>query len=107
MRRQRAFTLIELLVVIAVIAILAALLFLDTITPEVGPTRVVPGSHRSEALPPRDREHEPLPDEVAVCVEAGDAILINGALWHTGGCNRSDGLRRAVYLYYGYWWLRR
>jgi hypothetical protein len=83
------------------------LLFLDKITPEVGPTRVVPGSHRGEALPPRDREHEPLLGEVAVCVEAGDAILINGAIWHTGGCNRSDGLRRAVYLYYGYWWLRR
>src|SRR5438128_7137945 len=54
------------------------LLFLDTLTPEVGPTRVVPGSHRGEALPPRDREHEPLPGELAVCVEAGDAILING-----------------------------
>ena len=40
-------------------------------------------------------------------MEAGDAILINGAIWHTGGCNRSGGLRRAVYLYYGYWWLRR
>jgi ectoine hydroxylase-related dioxygenase (phytanoyl-CoA dioxygenase family) len=83
------------------------LLFLDTITEEVGPTRVVPCTHRGEALPPRGREHEPLPGEVAVCVQTGDAIFINGAIWHTGGCNRSDGLRRCVYLYYGYWWLRR
>lgn len=83
------------------------LLFLDPVSDEVGPTRVVPGSHCGEALPPRDQEHEPLPGEVAVCVEAGDAIFINGAIWHTGGCNRSSGLRRVVYLYYGYWWLRR
>jgi ectoine hydroxylase-related dioxygenase (phytanoyl-CoA dioxygenase family) len=83
------------------------LLFLDTITDEVGPTRVVPGTHRGETLPPRGGEHEPLPGEVAVCVEAGDAVLINSAIWHTGGRNQSDGLRRCVYLYYGYWWLRR
>src|SRR4051794_12038770 len=49
-------------------------LFLDPTTPEVGPTRVVPGTPRGEALPPREREHEPLPGEVAVCVAAGDAI---------------------------------
>src|SRR5712691_7149766 len=59
------------------------LLFLDTITDEVGPTRVVPGTHRGETLPPRGGEHEPLPGEVAVCLEAGGAILINSAIWHT------------------------
>ena len=34
-------------------------------------------------------------------------MFINSAIWHTGGRNRSDGLRRGIYLYYGYWWLKR
>ena len=38
---------------------------------------------------------------------AGDAVFINSAIWHSGGSNRSEGLRRGIYLYYGYWWLKR
>jgi hypothetical protein len=83
------------------------ILYLDDMTEEVGPTRVVPGSHRVEALPPPDRVSEPLPGEVAVHAAAGDAVFINSAIWHTGGQNRSEGLRRGIYLYYGYWWLKR
>jgi ectoine hydroxylase-related dioxygenase (phytanoyl-CoA dioxygenase family) len=33
-------------------------------------------------------------------------VFINSAIWHTGSRNRSDGLRRGIYLYYGYWWLK-
>jgi phytanoyl-CoA dioxygenase PhyH len=83
------------------------ILYLDDMTEAVGPTRVVPGSHRGEALPPPDRANEPLPGEVAVYAEAGDAVFINSAIWHTGGRNRGEGLRRGIYLYYGYWWLKR
>jgi ectoine hydroxylase-related dioxygenase (phytanoyl-CoA dioxygenase family) len=83
------------------------LLFIDEITLEKGPTRVIPGSHRGEALPPRERVSEPLEGEVAVCCPAGGAIFINSAIWHTGGRNGSDGLRRSIYLYYGLWWLKR
>ena len=83
------------------------ILFLDDITPERGPTYVVPGSHRGEAMPPlKERIHEPLKNEVAVCAAAGDAIFINSAIWHSGGTNASDGPRRGIYLYYGYWWLK-
>ena len=39
--------------------------------------------------------------------DAGDAVFINSAIWHTGGRNTGDGLRRGIYLYYGYWWLKR
>jgi ectoine hydroxylase-related dioxygenase (phytanoyl-CoA dioxygenase family) len=68
---------------------------------------VVPSTHRGEALPPIEREHESLPGEVAVYASAGDAVFTNAAIWHTGGRNRGEGLRRTVYLDYGYWWLRR
>jgi ectoine hydroxylase-related dioxygenase (phytanoyl-CoA dioxygenase family) len=83
------------------------ILFLDDITLEKGPTRVVPESHRGEALPPREKIGEPLDGEVAVPCRAGSAIFINSAIWHTGGRNRSDSFRRSIYLYYGYWWLKR
>lgn len=83
------------------------ILYLDDMTEEVGPTRVLPGSHRGEALPPKVRANEPLPGEVAVFAQAGDAVFINSAIWHSGGRNQGDGLRRGIYLYYGYWWLKR
>src|SRR5438046_3188816 len=73
------------------------ILYLDDMTEEVGPTRVVPGSHRGEALPPEARVGGPLPGEVAVYATAGDAVFINSAIWHTGGRNQSEGLRRSIY----------
>jgi hypothetical protein len=81
------------------------ILYLDDMDEEVGPTRVVPGSHRGEGLP--QVPNEPLPDEVALYARAGDAAFVNGAIWHSGSCNRGSGLRRGIYLYYGYWWLKR
>ena len=83
------------------------LLFLDDITETVGPTRIVPDTHRGTQSPPREQRHEPLLGELAVPCAAGDAIFINSAIWHTGGRNEGDGLRRGIYLYYGYWWLKR
>lgn len=82
------------------------ILYLDDIDTERGPTFVVPGSHRGDALPPADETGQPLEGEVAACPAAGDAVFINSAIWHSGSRNSSDGLRRAVYLYYGYWWLK-
>ena len=81
------------------------ILYLDDIDDEVGPTRVVPGSHRGEALP--TARNEPVDGEVALYANAGDAAFINSAIWHSGGCNKGQGLRRGIYLYYGYWWLKR
>ena len=82
------------------------ILYLDEMDEERGPTYVVPGTHRGQALPPPNRTNEPLEGEIPVIAKAGDAVFINSAIWHTGSRNRSDGLRRAIYLYYGYWWLK-
>ena len=78
------------------------ILFVDDITMEKGPTRVVPGSHRREARPSKSQKSAVLEDEVAVPCPAGSAIFINSAIWHSGGRNTTDGLRRGIYLYYGY-----
>ena len=81
------------------------ILYLDEMA-ERGPTYVMPGTHRGTEQPPDEIVHEPLPGEVAVAASTGDAVFINSAIWHTGSRNQSDGPRRAIYLYYGYWWLK-
>jgi ectoine hydroxylase-related dioxygenase (phytanoyl-CoA dioxygenase family) len=84
------------------------IVYLDPMTEERGPTWVLPGSHRGWRQPPTgDARDQPLDGEQAVFAEAGDAAFINSAIWHSRGINRSDGLRRSIYLYYGHWWLKR
>lgn len=83
------------------------ILYLDDINEVSGPTYVVPGSHRGPETPPADSAAQPLPDEVELHAAAGDAVFINSAIWHSGGCNRGSGQRRGIYLYYGYWFLKR
>lgn len=84
------------------------ILYLDDMPPERGQTRVIPGSHREEFRPPQDeRKQQPMEGEVAIEAQAGDAVFINSALWHTAARNLSNGKRRGVYLYYGYWWIKR
>ncbi len=83
------------------------IVYLDRMDDDSGPTFVVPGSHRGEERPPIDRREQPLEGEVPVYAEPGDAVFVNSALWHSGSRNQSTGLRRGIYLYYGYWWLKR
>lgn len=83
------------------------IVYLDEMTEERGPTYVVPGTHRGTKMPPKGMEHEPLPGEVAALASAGDVVFINSAIWHSGGRNTTDGLRRGIYMYYEYWWLKR
>lgn len=83
------------------------ILFVDDITMEKGPTRVLPKSHKGWEAPTNDKMRHPMEEEVAVEVPAGSAIYINSAIWHSGSRNDSEGSRRGIYLYYGYWWLKR
>jgi ectoine hydroxylase-related dioxygenase (phytanoyl-CoA dioxygenase family) len=83
------------------------ILYLDDMTDESGPTYVVPGTQRGPNGPPKDKRGDSLPGEVAAYAKAGDAVFINSAIWHSGSRNNGNGLRRAIYLYYGYWWLKR
>ncbi len=83
------------------------IILLDNMTEERGPTRVVPKTHLGERVPSSEEKNAVLPGEVAVYAAPGDAVFINCAIWHTGGINNTDSLRRGIYLYYGYWWLKR
>ncbi len=86
-------------------AVCNSIWLLDDFTPENGPTRVVPGSHRTGKLP-----HEVMadpkashPDEKLVLAPAGTVVILNSHTWHGGTLNRTSAPRRTVHSY----WARR
>jgi ectoine hydroxylase-related dioxygenase (phytanoyl-CoA dioxygenase family) len=82
------------------------IVYLDDMTLERGPTYVVPRTHRGTGLPPADKIGEALEGELPVLAAPGDVVFINAAIWHSGARNRTEGARRGIYIYYGYWWLK-
>ncbi len=72
------------------------------ITPEMGGTLVVPGSHRWAP------DRVPMPDEVVACsLPAGSALFFRGDTIHAGGANTTaDRRRRALSTGYCAGWLR-
>jgi ectoine hydroxylase-related dioxygenase (phytanoyl-CoA dioxygenase family) len=75
-----------------------AILALTDFTESNGATRLVAGSHRT---PLRDAPKDPdTPYPAARCItaRAGDAIVFNGHLWHSGTRNRSQERRDALQI---------
>jgi ectoine hydroxylase-related dioxygenase (phytanoyl-CoA dioxygenase family) len=72
---------------------------LDDFNPEIGGTRVVPGSHKSGlGAPPEGFE---VKHEFQPTAAAGSVIVFNGQTWHGGGANTtSDGIRHALFGHY-------
>ena len=79
-----------------------AIWMLDPFTRENGATRLVPGTHRSPALPKEVLSDvmAPHPDEVYVTGQPGDVFVFNGHCWHAGGANHTDSPRRAILAHY-------
>ena len=78
---------------------------LDDFTPDNGPLRVVPGSHRWGRLP-QDVMADPSgphPDEVRVTGRAGTVVVMNAHLWHGGHANRACTPRTALHAFYCRW----
>jgi ectoine hydroxylase-related dioxygenase (phytanoyl-CoA dioxygenase family) len=75
---------------------------LDDFTPDNGPLRVVPGSHRWRQLPQAVLADPgaPHPDEVLVTGRAGSVIVVNAHLWHGGLANRTESPRAALHAFY-------
>ncbi len=98
-----------------------AMLMLDDMTLDNGPTRVVPGSHHwapinvpyvnqgdwepaplsaeDQARVPADLG-APYPGEVLVTAPAGSAIICNSSMWHSGTVKQADVPRRMLHLTY-------
>jgi ectoine hydroxylase-related dioxygenase (phytanoyl-CoA dioxygenase family) len=70
-------------------------------TAENGATRVIPGSHRyADKLKFVEEQTEPAE------MVAGSVLFYTGALYHGGGANRSQHVRRGLNLTYNLAWLR-
>ena len=77
---------------------------LDDFSPEIGGTRVVPGSHKSGLGGPP--EGFDVVHEIQPTAPAGSVIVFNGQCWHGGGANTSGERRRAICTSYVLGWLR-
>jgi ectoine hydroxylase-related dioxygenase (phytanoyl-CoA dioxygenase family) len=75
---------------------------LDDFTRENGPTRMVPGSHKSGKRP-QDVLADvmaPHPQEVLLTGKAGSIAIMNAHLWHAGTANRTSAPRLAMHAFY-------
>jgi hypothetical protein len=75
---------------------------IDDITPENGPLRAIPGSHRFRKLP-GEALADPLlphPDEVLITGKAGTVVVMNAHLWHRGAGNHTPSTRTALHAFY-------
>jgi ectoine hydroxylase-related dioxygenase (phytanoyl-CoA dioxygenase family) len=75
---------------------------LDAYTPDNGPVRVVPGSHRwlrlpASELPDLRASH---PAEQLITAPAGSIVVMNAHTWHGGVDNRTQGHRTALHAFY-------
>jgi hypothetical protein len=75
---------------------------LDDFTPDNGPTRMVPGSHRWGTRPQEvlDDPLAPHPDEVLLTGNAGSIAVMNAHVWHGGTANRTAAPRLAMHAFY-------
>jgi ectoine hydroxylase-related dioxygenase (phytanoyl-CoA dioxygenase family) len=99
--------------------IINAMVLIDPMTADNGPTRIVPGSHRWQPInvpevntadwepqPPTAAElaripadlEAPYPGEAFAQGPAGAVVICNGHLWHSGTTNRSGARRRMLHL---------
>jgi ectoine hydroxylase-related dioxygenase (phytanoyl-CoA dioxygenase family) len=85
-------------------AMVTLLSFFDETSDEVGPTVVLPGSH-VRAAPDGFDADAVSGEEVPVPLRPGDALVMNSAIVHSRGLNRSDRPRRGVSMQFAYRWV--
>ena len=81
--------------------ILTAHLYLTDIDDAIGPTLVIPGSHRAGRAPLPGETAWQSEVAAAVLCRAGDVLMFRSDLWHAGGPNRSDHGRDMLQVHYG------
>ncbi len=77
----------------------------DCLASGCGSTLLVPGSNRAPCGPVTGDGALDPPGAVEVSIAAGDCLLFENRTWHAGGPNRSNRVRKALILGYGYRWL--
>lgn len=84
------------------VQILTAQLYLSDIDHSIGPTWIVPGSHRAGRSPhPGEAQWHGREAEPILCL-AGDALVFRSDVWHSGGGNCSVARQRdMLQVHYG------
>ena len=81
--------------------------YLNDMRADLGPTTVVPGSHRAGRAPVNETAWHGVEPQ-AVMVRAGDVCLFRGDLWHGAWLNSSETERRyMVQVHYGTAYIRK
>jgi len=85
--------------------IVTAHFYLDDIYEDLGPTRIIPGSHRAAGSPdPQAGEWNGAPEQSILC-NAGDVVIFRSDVWHRGGANRTDQVRYLLQVHYANRWI--
>lgn len=73
--------------------------YLDDLYEELGPTKIVPGSHRAGRAPDGDTKWNGTEEHSVLC-KAGDVVLFRCEVWHRGSANTSDQRRYLLQVHY-------
>ena len=83
-----------------------ALTYLQDLTDESGPLRIIPGSHMRALRMTREEARRPHPEEVIVYPQAGDVAVFHCSMLHSGTANRSNDYRYLFFLTLNHSWLK-
>ena len=83
------------------IFITTAHVYLDDMTEELGPTKLIPGSHRAGRKPDGASEWNGV-QEQSFLGKAGDCIFFRSEIWHRGSANHSDQIRHTFMIHYAH-----
>ncbi|MCZ8511487.1 phytanoyl-CoA dioxygenase family protein [Paenibacillus filicis] len=87
--------------------LITCIYYLVDVTETMGPTQVIPGSHRS-GQEPDPNQNPPIykgQEPVTILAKQGDCLLFTGQLWHRGARNESDEVRIVQQVMYGKRWI--
>ena len=83
-----------------------ALSYLQDLTDETGPLRIIPGSHMRALRMSPEEARRPHPEEVIVYPKAGDTAVFHCSMLHSGSPNRSTDYRYLFFLTFNHSWLK-
>ena len=83
-----------------------ALSYLQDLTDESGPLRIIPGSHMRALRMSPEEARRPHPEEVIVYPKAGDTAVFHCSMLHSGSPNRSTDYRYLFFLTFNHSWLK-
>lgn len=83
------------------IFITTAHVYLDDMTEELGPTKLIPGSHRAGHRPNGASNWNGV-EEQSFLGKAGDCIFFRSEIWHRGSANRSEQVRHTFMVHYAH-----